>query len=295
MKSMNSYLLLGLTIALASANGTILHIKRNDPHSCGAGFNAIVCAVWVPLLPLIGGVTLRPTGATVLWGCVYGVAMAGFFFTKTGALGCGPIGPTTMIGSCSMLIPTLAGAALFGEKIAPAQAAGLALLLCSFALNAQGGTKRGMSRRWLLYCIAFFAFSGLTGLTMKAHQNSLGKAEIGTMLWISALVSTGMFLLMSAPKRQLRTLAKEMDLFRWVCAVLCGVVSCLYNRINTGLSGALPGVVFFPIYNGGVILLNAVLGRLFFKEKLGALRLIGLGLGILAILLLGGVFTAGTT
>ena len=79
---------------------------------------------------------------------------------------------------------------------------------------------------------------------------------------------------------------KEKRLFI-ILALVSGLLSCLYNRLNIYLSGALDGVIFFPSFNGGVVVLSTVVSMIIFKEKLSAKQLIGLLLGISGICIIG--------
>jgi drug/metabolite transporter (DMT)-like permease len=58
------------------------------------------------------------------------------------------------------------------------------------------------------------------------------------------------------------------------------------NRIVVYLAARVPGVVMFPVINGGVVILSIVISVLLFKEKLSRRGLLGLILGTLAICLL---------
>ena len=70
-------------------------------------------------------------------------------------------------------------------------------------------------------------------------------------------------------------------------ALCCGALSCLYNRLNVYLSASLDGIIFFPFFNGGVILLSGVLGAVVCKEKFNMRKIIGTALGIGAIAVIG--------
>lgn len=72
-------------------------------------------------------------------------------------------------------------------------------------------------------------------------------------------------------------------------AIVGGVILGL---INTGCTSCilhalacLPTGTFYPIYNIGIVCLAAIIGVIFFKEKLKALQLIGLAIAIVAIAL----------
>lgn len=70
-------------------------------------------------------------------------------------------------------------------------------------------------------------------------------------------------------------------------AVVCGALSCLYNSLNIVLAGKIDAILFFPAFNGGVIMLSAVLGLLICREKLTLKQKCGILLGIAAIILIG--------
>ncbi len=79
----------------------------------------------------------------------------------------------------------------------------------------------------------------------------------------------------------------------WVSALFvlaCGAAGCVYNRTNIYLSGAMPNAVFFPLFNGGNILLSTLLGCLLFREKLTLRQIVGMLGGVAAIVLVSNCF-----
>ena len=65
-----------------------------------------------------------------------------------------------------------------------------------------------------------------------------------------------------------------------------GVGVALNNQINLYLSGVVASAVFFPIVNGGGLILITAASVVLFREKLTIRQWIGLALGIAATLLL---------
>ena len=57
--------------------------------------------------------------------------------------------------------------------------------------------------------------------------------------------------------------------------------------MNLYLSGAMNPIVFFPIVNGGVILLSGIAAICVFREKLSKQQWIGLAVGFASIMCLG--------
>ena len=70
--------------------------------------------------------------------------------------------------------------------------------------------------------------------------------------------------------------------------VACGAVGCIYNRLNITLTGTLPSVVFFPLFNGSVIVLSTLAGVILFGERLNRKQIYGILLGTAALMLASG-------
>ena len=72
----------------------------------------------------------------------------------------------------------------------------------------------------------------------------------------------------------------------FVLGGITGLIIGFYNRINLILSGTLNSMVYYPIANGGGLLLTVSVSILFFREKLTPKMYVGIGVGLLSILLL---------
>ena len=105
----------------------------------------------------------------------------------------------------------------------------------------------------------------------------------------SFLFSAGSLVLqrMRGGKENARMLDRKTAV--WLLAALFaagGVSVALNNLINLYLSGVVASAIFFPIVNGGGLILITAASVLFFREKLTGKQWTGLGLGIAATLLL---------
>ena len=80
---------------------------------------------------------------------------------------------------------------------------------------------------------------------------------------------------------------QKQNVWFYVFAVLCGLLSYFYNRSNMFLAGELDAVIFFPAFNGGVVLLSTILSLCFFKEKLAVKQILGIVFGVVAICIIG--------
>ena len=104
-------------------------------------------------------------------------------------------------------------------------------------------------------------------------------AFVMLLFYAAILILRGDFKISEAPKPQRRTFV--------ITACICGFLGCLYNRLNIFLSGNLSSIVFFPCFNGGVVVLSAVLSAILLREHPGLRRRIGLILGIAGICVIG--------
>ena len=80
--------------------------------------------------------------------------------------------------------------------------------------------------------------------------------------------------------------------FRWgkgaviAMLIVSGVAIALNNIINLYLAGVMDSAVFFPLVNGGGLVLGILAGLIVFREKLTAMQWIGIACGVAATLLL---------
>lgn len=289
---MYTVVLLGISILFAVSNNLLLH-RLGDRTLQGKGevflFQTAVTAVWIVILSLLNrgwSISAEAWG----WGSLYGVLTAAFLLCKMKAMSTGPASVTAFIGSSSMLVSAGFGLLYFHEPFSAWQTVGAVLLIGALCLSTVDFSHRDKAQRtWGVYSSLFFVFSGATGILFKLHQNSSDREEIDGMMLAAAITATVLFSALSLgfgyrEKRALPKLPKSAA----AISVLCGIVSCGYNRLNIRLSGLLPGTVFFPVFNGCVIFLTALATAAVFCEKITKRRLAGILCGIAALVLISG-------
>jgi len=69
--------------------------------------------------------------------------------------------------------------------------------------------------------------------------------------------------------------------------LLCGIAGCIYIRLNVSLSKVIPGAIFFPVSNGGMVILSTIMGKILFGEKLKPIQMFGILIGLIAIIING--------
>ena len=69
-------------------------------------------------------------------------------------------------------------------------------------------------------------------------------------------------------------------------AIPSGLVIGFYSMVNLTLSGKLDSMIYYPIANGGAMLLTVLMSVAVFKEHFDKLRTIGTIIGLIGILCL---------
>ena len=98
------------------------------------------------------------------------------------------------------------------------------------------------------------------------------------------LISAAIFKLALSLKNEKQPVTYNRLFF--VPAILLSLSVVFANKLNLILVANIPGIIFFPLINGGTIMLSAVCSGIFFKEKLTVRIWMGIVIGIAAIILI---------
>lgn len=267
-------------------------VKNNADLYAFNGMTSILAMVTLAVIGIVMGSLTSVSAYTILFGLLFGVVTAFAAIFNMKAFECGPMSYTSVIISCSLVIPSFSG--LFippVQSIAPIQYVGVACMLVSFVCAIdKRNDKSGVSLKWFLYCMASFMFSGSIGVMQKIHQNSEHKGELSAFLITAFLVATVFSFLMIPVFRKkegpMTVLGKDKVKKFFIVGVVCGIFIAFCNQINMFLSGVMPSVIFFPVVNGAAMILTAIVGVLFLKERFSAKQWLGLVVGTAAIFLL---------
>lgn len=303
---MTAYLL--LTISLLA--GLTYNILRNlcmkkyiraqaDNYRFNALSGLFTSAVLVVMMCMQGGLHM-PSLYTLLLGLLFGAVTAGAAILNMCAFGVGPMSYTTVIISCSMIIPSLYGVFL-GQTLHAAHYIGIAMMVACMILSvSKDGEGEAAQKKanlvWLACCMGAFLLNGFIGILQQIHQNSAHRDELNLFLLVaflfSSVFSLGGWLFCRRPKGKTAAAQERSALHLtprnpafYACA-LTGVCVAAANIINLYLSGVMESAVFFPVVNGGGLILSALAGIVLFRERLSGRKWIGLGVGTAAILLL---------
>lgn len=296
---------MGITVTLilslaAALVGSIAKKYYTDKEPTGLSgdfvFNAVGCLTAAVILLCWGGFGTASV-FTIVLGVVFGAVTALQGITNIAALQVGPMSYTSVIISFSTLISALSGVMFFDESLGWAQIAGIALMLASFVLAAKSdGDEKKANLKWLFLCLIAFVATGGIGVMQKVHQSSEYRNELNAFLiiaFISSAVLCAIFAALLKRRESRFADAKEKGnkskkQFWLLLGIMIASGACVAvnNKFNLYLSGVMDSAVFFPIVNGGGLVLTTLAAVLLFKEKLSKKQWIGVVLGIASIVFL---------
>lgn len=280
------YLLLS-SIIFASLNSVLLH-KAKITRNAVFKFNLLCSAVWCVALFIANGFALQINKGVLLWGIIYGITQTLFILFKTLAMNSGSVSITTLVGNFSLVISVVFCFFVWGEAIGPLDIVGLVLLMVGIVLSTNKETSSSSNKKWPIYLVFFLMFAAAVGISFKAFSKT-GQSEFaGDMMLTAALVMLVTYALICLfTRKQNKESVGKIDKEFIIFALVSGVLSCVYNRLNIYLSGALNAVIFFPAFNGGVIMLSTLLSVILLKEKLNLKTALGILLGVAGICIIG--------
>lgn len=259
-------------------------------------YQNIFCFLSILLIYLFSGTKFSFSVFSVLLGAALAVANILSLEGLLQAQACGSFAYTNVIVALSAIIPSMSGPVLFGEKVTVSQFAGIGLMIICIILSPgnDGGERRAVNLKWLLFCTVAFVFSGAVGVVQKIHQNNAAhKAEMPALLLTCFFVSfaiSGIRLItergrMKKSGESLNKLTLAVLLF----PAVSGLCFAFPHTINLFLSGRLASVVFFPTINLCPMLLTMLYAVFGFKERLTAKQWAGIAVGILSTVFVSGI------
>lgn len=259
-------------------------------------YQNIFCFLSILLIYLFSGTEFSFSVFSVLLGAALAVANILSLEGLLQAQACGSFAYTSVIVALSAIIPSMSGPVLFGEKVTVSQFAGIGLMIICIILSPgnDGGERRAVNLKWLLFCTVAFVFSGAVGVVQKIHQNNAAhKAEMPALLLTCFFVSfalSGIRLITERGRtkksgERLNKLTPAVVLF----PAVSGLCFAFPHTINLFLSGRLASVVFFPTINLCPMLLTMLYAVFGFKERLTAKQWAGIAVGVLSTVFVSGI------
>jgi drug/metabolite transporter (DMT)-like permease len=208
------------------------------------------------------------------------------YLTQSKALALAATSSTMMIYSCGFLIPVFFSAIIYKESISAIDWFALLLLIVAVFLIITPEKNSKPSLKWLLFSVVSMIGSGTTAVLQKVHQHSIYAHEFFSLAVCEFIIAGVSLLVLSfviSKKNSFEHNFKHELKIGLVNGLFLGSI----NLLNLILSGKLPAIIVFPIYNIGSIILSSIIGRKLYHEKNSKNELWGFIIGCIAIFLIG--------
>lgn len=287
------YLLMLAAIVLFSMQTVCFKLFNSRFMKSLASYFAFASLYFFAVIAVLAPFGLRFTGLhtlTVGLSVVFGIVFVASVFTYMRAIETGPLALSSLVFSFGLLVPILAGAALWNERLSFLQGAALLLLLFTFYLGAgaAGSQSKKVNVKWLAYSVLSLLGNGMLMTLLKAHQSALPGMETSEFLVLAsgtaAILSLAVFIVRRV---KFNETVPHLKSGRFALLVLgAGVTTGIGNLISLTLTGRVPTYIQFPFINGGIVFLSSLFSVLLFKEKMTRRAWIGMALGLVALVVI---------
>lgn len=197
----------------------------------------------------------------------------------------GPLSLTSLMISCSVVVPLIYGVVFLKEPLSLTLTVGLVLLFTSVMLVSEPWKKENVTitPKWILYVSLTFLSNGICTSLQKYFQ-IWDKGVHSNEFMICSLAITFVILLafvLLGEKNGIRTVTTAKAS---IWPILCGIGNGLANQLTMLLAVILPASFLYPLQSAGGIILTAVVSVTVYKEKLSATHKIGFVAGVLAVI-----------
>ena len=198
----------------------------------------------------------------------------------------GSLAKTTLINSCSLLIPSFYGIIFLSEPVSSTLVAGTVLLVVALWMINYQKDPTPSTWKWVIFVFLAFVGNGMCSTVQKIAQNTFGDAGKNVFMIVAlGMVATIMFT-MSLFSKDERHAHREIIKDGWLWSMLCGSFNGLCNFLVLFLNPRVPASVMFPVISAGSVVLVFVYAVLVTKEKFNLRQKIGYALGVISIILL---------
>ena len=308
------YLILGIT-ALTATVQNIFKQKFNEKCKSSSAyfFSAMTSAVAMIFFIAINlfynkdwyynaGLLVPSAGFAISYACATVFSVLAILY--------GPLAKTSLIISCSLLLPSLYGIFVQGiyikvirdgtatlsealsEALSPTLIIGTVLLvitlfLVNYEKKSENAKEKKVTLKWLVFAILAFVGNGMCSIVQTAKQDFYGNDGNNVFMIVALAIVVVLLLLAAFLFKSQRVNVKETASKGWFLALLCGAANGLTNFFVMVLNAnKFPASVLFPVVSGGGLMLIFLWSVLVKKEKFTVPQYVGYALGVVSLVLL---------
>lgn len=191
---------------------------------------------------------------------------------------------TAVASRMSVIIPVSAGFVIFNDSVSALKIMGILLAIFSFYLIFEG--KGVMKVKWKNVVLPLLLFLGIgTNDTMMKYVefNHLAGDET---LFLTIVFFAAFMMSFVALVIQIASGKEKFSAINIISGFILGSLNFGSTYFFIKSMSLFESSFLFPVFNVGIVVLTSVIGLTVFKEKLSRINWLGIGLAMLALLLI---------
>ncbi len=281
-----------LLLKIASSVGMGLVLKAADVRRLDRLAVLRVNYAAAAVVAFFAAVAVRQThvsAVTAAFGAALGVLFVAGLVCWVKAIETGGLALSVVAMRTAIVVPVLASVVIWRERPGPLELAGAALALTALGLvvsemaRPTGGARlaegRSKPRAWL-WMVGVFAVNGLVNTGAKVFQQEMPAAE---SLPFQAVIFVAAFGVTTLLYYLRRSRVSRAALYYGTALGAANLGNYLFLILALTM---LPGTVVYPATAAGEVGLMAVAGTVIWRERVGPRSWIGIGLAVVALVLL---------
>ena len=282
-----NYLLLSVTTVALAMQSVFAKQYQRKVKGASVLFAALSAMTALLFFWALSGFQLRIEWSVLPYAVAFAVAYSASVLALVIAIGCGKLSLTALINSYSLVIPTLYGVLFLDESLKTVSYIGFALLAISLFMVNYAGKQAEDGRitlQWIIAVLVAFLGNGMCSTIQKAQQLACDGKYKNEFMVISLFIAV--ILLSAAAVCREKAVMKTSVKSGGYLAMLYGLCNGIVNLLVMVLGGRMPVSIMFPVISAGSIVLTAVISLTVYRERLHAVQLVGVLLGVLSIICL---------
>ena len=200
----------------------------------------------------------------------------------------GPVAPTVIINSFSIVLVLLAGRIFFDEKWSIFTIIGLIFMFITFYLVPARKDNKKANSKWLLLTLCVLLFSGaynIESLFIARNELTKWKSEFLIFSFLIASIIC-LFATVFNVKIKKEPITIKLDWKLTVATLIIATTLGAYNLLNIYALKWFPSYIVMPIINGSIIVMVMVINSILDREKPTLKMIMGTLSAVVGIVLL---------
>lgn len=287
-------LLAALSASAHSMNSVSIRVYQTRLQKSNADlrlYQACYMAISALLYFALNGLKLGLDPVGLLLALCYGLDLAMTGVLTSTCFQCGPMSVTSVITNACVALPIAVGCIFYDERMSGLQVLGLVLLAATFGLSAVGGGKenRAISPKWYFLVVLAFLANGMGAVLLNIYGRVAQAGERNSYLAVGYFTAAVLYFFVHLWEARRSGAVEVRRFLRPLLGILLLTASTggfIGNGLLMALNTSMPASVLYPMVNGGIGVIVAVISCTVFREKLTLPKLAAILTGLGAIVLL---------